>query len=331
MKLEHKEKPMLFSETTIPDIFFTDYLSSLPGEYVKIYLYLNFLSKYNKDVKINDLSKILSIPYKTVLDGIKYLEENELILKKGTGYIIIDLQEVALNKLYKPNLTLSPEKIEENAKNDSRARAIEHINNAYFQGTMGALWYSQIDMWFNKYRFDDQVMIALLGYCYNQGKMSKGYAQAVADAWESAGVKTWSDLEKYEQEREKIIQINKTIAKRLGKRNGLTQYEEAYIKTWITKYEYGMDVIEIALKRTTFKTNPTFEYLNNIITDWYKRKLRTPKDVEDFLKTRETERKNIKKKTEKQSTKGNYEQRKYDNLDFLYANKEINKKGESNG
>ena len=92
-----------------------------------------------------------------------------------------------------------------------------------------------------------------------------------------------------------------------------------------------MDVIEIALKRTTFKTNPTFEYLNNIITDWYKRKLRTPKDVEDFLKTRETERKNIKKKTEKQSTKGNYEQRKYDNLDFLYANKEINKKGESNG
>ena len=37
-----------------------------------------------------------------------------------------------------------------------------------------------------------------------------------------------------------------------------------------------MNVIEIALKRTTLKQNPTFDYINNIITDWHDRNLKTP-------------------------------------------------------
>jgi len=49
MKIEQKEKSMLFSETIIPDIFFSEYLSNLPGYYLKMYLYIAFLSKYGKD------------------------------------------------------------------------------------------------------------------------------------------------------------------------------------------------------------------------------------------------------------------------------------------
>ena len=328
MKIEHTEKSMLFSETIIPDIFFTDYLSQIPGDYVKIYLHMLFLSKYNKDIKINDLSKTLSLAYKVIEDGIKYLEDNELIIKKGTGYAIIDLQETALHQLYKPNLTLSPEKIEGNARNKSRAKAIGHINDMYFQGTMGALWYNQIDLWFNKYNFEEQVMIALFDYCYNKGALHKNYVQVVADAWGASKIKTWSDLEEYERNREKLAQIKKTIAKKLGKRNGLTEYEEAYIEKWICEYKYGMDVIEIALKRTTMKSNPNFEYLNNIISDWYDRNLKTAKDVEEFLEKRKQQNKSVKKLEKKVAE---YEQRQYTNLDFLYANKEIKKEGEANG
>ena len=40
MKLEQNDKPLLFSETIIPDIFFSEYLSALPGDYLKIYLYM---------------------------------------------------------------------------------------------------------------------------------------------------------------------------------------------------------------------------------------------------------------------------------------------------
>ena len=104
MKLEQNEKPLLFSETCIPDIFFSEHLSEIPGEYLKIYLYIIFLSKYGKDIKLNDLSKKLNIPLKSINEGLKFLEEHSLILKKTSGYILIDLQEQTLHNLYTPNL-----------------------------------------------------------------------------------------------------------------------------------------------------------------------------------------------------------------------------------
>lgn len=319
MKLEQREKALLFSETTIPDIFFAEYLSELPGEYLKIYMYMIFLSKYGKDIKLNDLSKKLNIPLKTINDGIKYLEENKLITKKSTGYIIADIQELTLHNLYTPNLTISKEKVEQTAKNKSRSKAIEHINNMYFQGIMGPSWYNDIDLWFKKYGFDEQVMIALFDYCYNRSALHRNYVQTVAEAWASNKVQTWNDLDKYYEKQESLNKFKKLIAKKLGKHGGLTQYEEAYIENWVLNFGYDMDVIEIALKRTTFKQNPTFEYINNIITDWHDRNLKTPSEINAFIEQRKKQEKNT-KELKVQVNKANYEQRNYDNLDFLYAN-----------
>ena len=319
MKLEQNEKQLLFSETVVPDIFFAEYLPQLPGDYMKIYFYMVFLSKYKKDIKINDMSKKLSLPLKTINDGLKFLEENKLILKKTTGYIIIDLQEATLNNLYKPNLTQSKEPVEQISKNKSRAKAIEHINNMYFQGIMGPSWYNDIDLWFRKYNFDEQVMIALFDYCYNRSALHKNYVQAVAEAWGANKIQTWNDLDIYDQKQEKLKKIKNTIAKKLGKYNGLTQYEEAYIENWVLDFGYDMNIIEIALKRTTFKQNPTFEYINNIITDWHERSLKTPDEITAFIEQRKKQSKDL-KEMKAQVSKANYEQRKYNNLDFLYAN-----------
>lgn len=319
MKLEQNEKQLLFSETVVPDIFFAEYLPQLPGDYMKIYFYMVFLSKYKKDIKINDMSKKLSLPLKTINEGLKFLEENKLILKKTTGYIIIDLQEATLNNLYKPNLTQSKETVEQISKNKSRAKAIEHINNMYFQGIMGPSWYNDIDLWFRKYNFDEQVMIALFDYCYNRSALHKNYVQAVAEAWGANKIQTWNDLDIYDQKQEKLKKIKNTIAKKLGKYNGLTQYEEAYIENWVLDFGYDMNIIEIALKRTTFKQNPTFEYINNIITDWHERSLKTPDEITAFIEQRKKQSKDL-KEMKAQVSKANYEQRKYNNLDFLYAN-----------
>ena len=322
MKLEQNDKPLLFSETSIPDIFFAEHLSEIPGNYLKIYLYLIFLSKYGKDVKLNDLSKKLNIPLKEINDGTKFLEEQGLIMKKTTGYVIIDLQEVTLHNLYTPNLSLSKEKIEQNAKNKSKAKAIEHINNMYFQGIMGPSWYNDIDLWFRKYGFDEQVMIALFDYCYKRSALHRNYVQTVAEAWASNKVKTWNDLDNYYSNQEALNKIKKSIAKKLGKYNGLTQYEQAYIENWVSNFGYDMDIIEIALKRTTFKQNPTFEYINNIITNWHERGLKTPEQVNAFLEQRKKQEKNTKDLKSKVN-KANYEQRSYNNLDFLYANNNL--------
>ena len=55
MKLESKSNSMIFSYTEIPDVFFTEYMNEASGDFIKVYLCLVFLAKYEKDIKLNDL------------------------------------------------------------------------------------------------------------------------------------------------------------------------------------------------------------------------------------------------------------------------------------
>ena len=327
MKLEQTGKAMLFETTEIPNIFFAEHLSNIPGDYLKIYLYLVFLSKYNGEISINDLSRKLALSINAINEGIKYLEKEELIFRKTQGFEIVDLQQKTLNNLYNLKIEQSKEKIEKNEQNKERIRLIEYLNNKYFQGVMGPTWYSDIDTWMDKFGFDEQVMINLFDYCYNKSALHKNYVQAVAEAWGLNKIKNIDDLEAYYTLQDKLMKIKKEIAKKLGRRNGLTQYEEAYIENWVNVYKYDFSIIEIALKRT-LQSTPSFEYINNVIKDWNERNLRTPAQVNEFLEQRKKQTKDT-KDLQKQVKKESFEQRAYSNLSFLYANKNI--EGAHNG
>mgnify|MGYP001038103173 FL=1 len=320
MKLEQNDKSMLFSNTEIPDVFFTEYLSSANGDYIKVYLYILFLSKYDKDIKINDLSKKLALPLRTIQEAFKYWEEAGVLIKKHTGYILVNLQEVELLKLYSPKLTSSPEDIKKNAKNQYRAKAIENINNQFFQGIMSPSWYSDIDMWFKKYNFDEQVMLALFNYCFDHSALHRNYIQVVADSWYKNNIRSFSDLDKYYEKQEKISSVKKSIIKKLGLNRNLTVYEDAYVEKWTIDYGYSLDIIEIALKKTTSKSNISFEYLNKIISDWHDRNLKTATEIQEYIQMSKQKQENIKDMKKQVSNYNNSNQRTYDNFDNLYAN-----------
>lgn len=319
MKLEQNEKSILFSNTDIPDVFFTEYLTAANGDYVKVYLYILFLSKYDKDIKLNDLSKKLSLPLKTIQEAFKYWEDMGVLIKKHTGYVLVNLQEVELLKVYSPKLTSSPEDIKKNAKNQYRAKAIENINNQFFQGIMSPSWYSDIDMWFKKYNFDEQVMLALFNYCFDHSALHRNYIQVVADSWYKNNIRSFSDLDKYYEKQEKISSLKKSIIKKLGLNRNLTVYEDAYVEKWAIDFGYSLEIIEIALKKTTSKTNINFEYLNKIISDWHERNLKTVSEIQEYLKESKQKQENI-KDLKKQTNYNNSHQRNYDNFDSLYAN-----------
>lgn len=319
MKLENADLSSLFSNTLIPDIFFSEYLSEASGDFIKVYLYMLFLSKYDKDIKINDLSKKLVLPVKTIQDAVKYWEDKCLITKKNTGYIVNSIQEIELHKLYKPKTALSAEQLQKSAENQKRAKAIDYINNKYFSGLMPTTWYPEIELWFKKYGFDEEVMIALFGYCFDMSALHKNYVQAVAEAWNKNSIKTFNDLDVYYEKQEKLKIIAKTISKKLGLSRALTQYEYAYIEKWVVDYGYTLDIIEIALKKTTSKANPNFDYLDKLLTDWHERGFKTANEVQGFLSEMKEKNKNV-KQLEKTTGYNKYEQRTYDNLDNLYAN-----------
>jgi len=280
----------------------------LLGDFIKVYLYILFLSKHNKDININDLSKTLSIAYPVIQEALKYWEEHKVITKKGTGFVINSLQEIELQKLYKPNVSLSIEDIERNEKSNTRASLIETINNSFFQGIMSPSWYADIDLFFKKYNFDEQVMMALFTYCFQRSALSPNYVRTVASAWASASVHTFRDLEIYTQKADNLQKSYTTIQKKLGLKRNLSEYEQGYVKKWTVDYGYSLELIEIALKKTVSKANISFDYLDKMITDWHTRDLKTPDEVQNYLVSAKTLAQN-KKDLEKKVKYNNFEQR----------------------
>ncbi|MBE5806131.1 MAG: DnaD domain protein [Clostridiales bacterium] len=319
MKLEQNDIPLIFSSTNIPDVFFTEYLSYANGDYIKIYLYILFLTKYNKDIKVNDLAKKLQLPLKTIQDGMKFWEEQKVITKKNTGYILNNLQEMELHKLYTPKITSTPEELAKTAKSQYRSKAIENINNEFFQGIMSPSWYSDIDLWFKKYKFDEEVMIALFRYCFNRSALHRNYIQTVAESWAQNKITTFNDLELYEQKQERLKSLGTTISKKLNLNRQLSQYEEGYISRWNLEYGYNFDIIELALKKTTSKTSFSFDYLDKMLTDWHDRNLKTTDAVNSYLIQAKNQTQNI-KKLEKQTGYINYDQRQRSDWDSFYIN-----------
>lgn len=317
MKLVSNDKSFLFSSTEIPDIFFTEYLPETKSEFVKVYFYILFLSKYNSEIKINDLSKTLGLDFPTVQDAIKYWEGRGLLIKNPNGYALANLQEIELNKLYNPKVSLAPETIEKNAENQYRAKVMDSINSQFFSGTMSPSWYADIDLWFEKYGFDEQVMLALFNYAYDNRALHRNYIQTVADAWNKENIKTFNDLDLYFERREKINVLKKNIAKKLNLSRNLTAYDEEYILKWHETYQYPIEIIEIALKKAATKNSISFEYIDKLLSDWHEKGLTTISDVNTYLDSLKTKDKKVK---QIKQIALEYTQSTFDNWDALYDN-----------
>ena len=148
---------------------------------------------------------------------------------------------------------------------------------------MPTSWYPDIELWFKKYNFDEEVMIALFGYCFDKSALHRNYIQTVAEAWAKNNIRTFTDLDMYYEKQEKLNLIANTISKKLSLKRNLSQYEYAYVEKWVIDFKYNLDIIEIALKRTTSKANPSFDYLDKLLSDWHDRGFTTTEEIQKFL------------------------------------------------
>ena len=243
------------------------------------------------------------------------------MLKKNQGYILRNIQEIELNKVYKPKVSLSAEDISKVQKNEKRAKAIETINNDFFQGVMSPSWYGDIDLWFNKYGFDEEVMIALFNYCYEKSALHRSYVETVAQAWNGANIQTFSDLDSYSQKQEKFFSLKKQITKKLRLNHNLTEYEDAFIEKWYVSYNYDMDVIDLALKKASMKGAVNFQYIDKIITDWNEHDLKTVNQITQYDEAKKFTTTQTKTSPSKTAIpKANFKSRQYDNLNNFYSN-----------
>lgn len=308
------------SDTLIPDIFILNYMVSLEGIDIKLYLYIRFLSKKNIEEDNATLAKKLSITEQELNFSFDRLQSEDLLTKTTQGYNIIDLKDVEINKSYLPKMEPKKNKAESEQER-KRIAAATAINESFFQGIMSLSWYTDIGTMFDTYAFSEEVMIALFHFCQERKALNRKYVHAVAQTWYKGGVKTFEQLEDFLENYDNVQKIKQKISKGLRLSRNFTKYEEQYIDSWIKDFNYDFDIIEEALKRTVSKANPTLNYVNGILSNWYKKGFKTVKDIEEDSNKTESVKKEYKKtETTKKTKYQNYEQREYQDLESFYDN-----------
>ena len=261
---ERKNRELM--DISVPGIFVTNTMFGLDEVSLKLYLYIKFLVDNNLSFDISDIAKKLSVKTYDIENAFNTLEDEELILKTPDGYELLDVKEIEINKTYIPKL--KPVKAAKSITEQKRMAAATAINESFFQGIMALSWYVDISTLFEKYGFDEDVMIALFHECSERKALKKNYVFKVAENWYKGGVKTFEQLEDFLTAQEEYSKIKSKIKSRLRLNRSFTEYEEAYILNWIQKYKYSFDEIDYAIKKTIAKGTPSIGYIDGILKNW---------------------------------------------------------------
>lgn len=316
MKFISKNK-MELSDTSISDLFILNYMNSLQGVDIRLYLYILFSLKNHMELEIPELAKQLGVTEAEISNSLDVLQAEELITKTSQGFIVVDLKDVEVNKSYIPKMEPKVNRVQSELER-KRMAAASAINESFFQGIMSLGWYTDIGTLFKNYSFSEEVMIALFHYCRERKALNRKYVYAVAENWYRGGVKTFEQLEEFLESYDNIQKIKQKIQKALRLNRNFTKYEEQYIDTWVKDYKYEFNIIEEALKRTVAKSNPSLKYVDAILTNWYKKGYKTLEYIKNEV---QSDNENNKESTSKVKPKyQNYEQREYEDIESFYDN-----------
>lgn len=125
--------------------------------------------------------------------------------------------------------------------------------------------------------FSEDLTDYLLQYCVDRGKRDRRYIEKVALNWAAKGITTIRQAASfggmYDQSYYKIMRA-------LGKSQGPTETEAAYIARWQNAYGFGMDVILEACARTVLATDShRFAYAEGILKRWHEAGVHHKSDI----------------------------------------------------
>ena len=324
MKIE-KIQNKLFGKTFVSDVFICEYMPGLPPLAVKLYLYIVYAAENAIECTEDTLAMILNSESVVVNENLILLESAGLVSWQNDTVLVNDLVQKEVERNYRLRTVARPDDLctSEREKNFAKSKVQKAISDKFFSGQMPISWYNEIDLWFEKYGFEPDVVFMLFQHCANNHVMTKPYIRKVAETWGGKyHIHTPEQLEAYLNSYETYKMLRSEILKRLKWRRNMNVYEEEIVEKWFYTYGYDIEIIDIAMKKSVSKNNATLATFDAIITSWHKNGLTTKEEILKFEEERKKAYTAIRNGEaagmEKAGAgqKGNFTQRDYDE-DFL--------------
>ena len=339
----------------VPNAFIDTYMAEANGEFVKVYLYLlrcmncpecsctisaiadhfNHTEKdvlralkYWEKVGIIDLEfdsnrQISSLCFKTLANQSAEVPPAQTVVVQASpsDASMTSTKSVAKEAPAKEKSVASQKRdytLDEKKafSNNHEISELLFIIETYLKHPLNATEMNSVFFWYGSLKFSAELIEYLVEYCITNGHSSLRYMDKVAISWADNGIDTIEKAKEHVSIRSKAYY---SVMKAFGiSGRNLAESEMNFITKWTKEYDFDIELIQEACKRTISATQkPSFEYTDSILTNWYSNNVRNLKDItvldEAFNKTRRTSSSSsTQSAVAKRNKFNNFTQRTYD-------------------
>lgn len=305
MKSFNIHSPHIQSVTSIPDVFFDNYMLRANGEFLKVYLYLYRWCKVSgADFSLSSIADRLSMTESDVWRALRYWQSEGLIkistdaTGQSTELEMLEIYDAqrnyehagfsdasvasanamtsAVNDYAKPSYTMQQiQEFNEQTKDEQIFLVIEqYIGKPLSQNDMNTIIF-----FYERLGFSPSLIEYLVEYCVGNEHRSLRYMEKVAISWAQTGIDT---VEKAKRHTEGYSRIYYDVLKAFGIHNrGPAAAEADYIKKWAETYGFSQSIILEACNRTMSKIHqPSFNYADKILDGWHDAKVHHIEDIQ---------------------------------------------------
>lgn len=298
----HTNSPL--AATSVPNYFIDEFMGQANGEFVKIYLYLLRCLSYGETFSISDMAdkfenterdihRALAYWEKLHILHLEYNEQGQLCgicfsdryprtgdddtnskkaIEKKESPASASKEDVAVAR---PSYTT--DQLDSFSSKEDVSDLL-YAAETYLGRTLNSTDMETLLFWNDGLHFSIPLIEYLIEYCVDKGHRSIHYMDTVAMSWASNGYTT---LEQAKWASGIHSQTSYAVMKAFGiSGRSLAECELTYINTWTKKYNFALDIIGEACRRTIQATHqPSFEYADKILSNWHSQGVQHLEDI----------------------------------------------------
>lgn len=273
------------------NLFINHYLPKAPGDFVKVYLLgLKFcFQSTNHSISNEVIAKALGLLESDVVKAWNYWQAQGIVHispaeDENKMISFLNIKEVVLNKssLVTSNTVEGSTQELVSSRKNQKVKEMHEIIEKMYGRPLSPMEMKLFHQWMTEYFFSPEVIILMLEDCFSRGRKEMAYIRKVALNWYDAGIIDVEDAEKYMgTHRDKWEKYFKIMSSLGFKNRQPSQKEEELMDKWIIKYNLDIEIILEACAKTTAISEPNFNYIDKILTDWHDKGFTTLQEVKN--------------------------------------------------
>jgi hypothetical protein len=277
-------KKLLLSDTIVPDLFISEYMSGLSGTAIQAYLYLMMTTAHGKSVGEREIAARFSISTDDAKGAIAELSLSGLIERGDKGkFFLTDIKGAEVDSyIARMGKELVSEAESISPLDQAREELARSIEKTFFHGSMAYKWYREVDILLFEYGFEPDVVYMLFQSLYDSKQLTTlTQMKEKALLWHSRGIRATKELSVFLSHEEEVMKILLKIGKKL--RRKMTEFDEEYVRLWVEKLKYSYEVIEFAIRKMCeYNSSPNLKHADDHLMAWFAAGVQTLAEAEAY-------------------------------------------------